>query len=461
MADIANIKNFLLAKGMAAFLPALSKHTPDLLLSMMDTLSKQGIARMSAAHTGTPEELDRRVAAARGFFEMAKRKFPVLSPQTQKKLAFNLFFNTIHLGDRAREKYKEKYGEYPPFFLLISPSMACDLRCEGCYAWKYPKDKSLSVEKMREILTEARDEMGIHFIAISGGEPTYWPHLEQIAAEFDDMFFMVYTHGQRIDDAMAARFGELGNIYPTISIEGSKEFTDARRGPGAWERILGAMDHLARHGVLFGYSLTHTKYNHEAACSDAFMDEMIAHGAAYGWVFQYIPVGRSPNMDLVPTGQQRVERRERIQAARANKPLLVFDFWNDGDAVDGCLAWGRKYAHVTARGYVEPCVFVHFAKDSVHDKTLGECLRSDVFREMRAKAPFGNDLRRPCPQIDHPEILREAVQKHGMFGTHDDAADIMGAHYDILCTTAQDFAGALAAHDAAACGGSCAGCGHE
>ncbi len=461
MASLNTLKNYLVGKGMSAFLPALSQHTPDLLLSMMDRMSALGIRRMTEQHTGSAADLERRVDAARGFFEMAKRKFPKLSRETQRKLAFNLFFNTIHVGDEKRAAYNAKHGEYPPFFLLISPSMACDLRCVGCYAWKYPKDQSLSAEKVREILREARDEMGIHFIAVSGGEPTYWPHLEEIAAEFDDMFFMVYTHGMRIDAAMAERFGKLGNIYPAIPIEGSGEFTDARRGAGAHQRILDAMDRLTEAGVLFGYSLTHTRKNHDAACSPEFMDEMIAHGAAFGWVFQYIPIGREPDMDLVPTGEQRVERREKILAARREKPLLVFDFWNDGDSVDGCIAWGRRYLHVTARGYVEPCVFVHFAKDSVHEKSLGECVRGEAFREMRRRAPFHEDRRRPCPQIDHPEILRDLVEKHGLFGTHEGAEDIIGPHFDMLCGTADSFARALSESDsatAARCGG-CAGCG--
>ncbi len=447
MVKFAKLKNYLVGKGMETFVPALSKHSPELLISMMDRFSKAGIQRMVKAHAGSPEDLERRIDAARGFFEMAKRSFPRLSVATQKKLAFNFYFHSLHVGEEARDKYTRQYGEQPPFFLLMSPSMACDLRCQGCYAWKYPKDQSLSKEKVAEILREARDEMGIYFIAITGGEPTYWPHLEEIAAEFDDMFFMVYTHGQRIDDAMAQRFAELGNIYPAISIEGDKALTDARRGEGAYERVIAAMENLKRRGVLFGFSLTHTQKNHEYSCSEQFMDEMVGHGASFGWVFQYIPVGREPDMSLVPTGKQRVERRESILAARKNKPLLVFDFWNDGDAVDGCIAWGRRYVHITARGYVEPCVFVHFAKDSIYEKSLGECIRSEAFTAMRKKAPFHEDRRRPCPQIDHPHILREAVEKYGMFGTHDGAEDIIGCHFDALCQTADSFARELAEHD--------------
>ncbi|MDR3211282.1 MAG: radical SAM protein [Planctomycetota bacterium] len=461
MLNVQRLANYLAAKGMSTLLPTLSKLSPDILIGIMDHLSRAGIKRMSEQHQGSPEELERRVDAARGFFDMAKRKFPSLSRATQQKLAFNLFFHAIHVGDETRRSYLALHGEVPPFFLLISPSMACDLHCSGCYAWKYPKNQSLHPDKVREILREARDEMGIYFIAITGGEPTFWPHLEEIAAEFDDMFFLVYTHGQRIDAAMAKRFADLGNIYPAISIEGDRSLTDARRGEGAYDRVMSAMANLNQNGVLFGFSLTHTRNNHDYTCSDAFFNTMVAAGAAFGWVFQYIPIGREPDFKLVPTAEQRLERRERIQAVRKDKPILVFDFWNDGDAVDGCLAWGRRYLHITARGYVEPCVFVHFAKDSIHDKSLGECVRSECFREMRSRAPFHTDLRRPCPQIDHPEILKEIVAKYGLFGTHEGAEDIIGPHYDALCAIADAYSKELSDTDAqkvAAPESTCAGC---
>ena len=140
MDNFGKLGKYLIGKGMSAFLPALSRHSPELLIAMIDRLSRSGIKRMSEMHRGTAEDLERRVDAARGFFEMAKRTFPRLSSATQRKLAFNLFFNAIHMGDEKRAAYQARHGEYPPFFLLISPSMACDLRCQGCYAWKYPKD---------------------------------------------------------------------------------------------------------------------------------------------------------------------------------------------------------------------------------------------------------------------------------------------------------------------------------
>ncbi len=456
MAGLSRMKNYLLGKGMESLVPMLSQHSPEALIRLIDKLRAHGIERMKAFHKGTPAELERRIEAANGFFQMAKRKMHTLSPTTQKMLAHNAFFNAINLGDEKREEYHRKHGEYPPFFLLMSPSMACDLRCFGCYAWKYPKSKSLSREKVSEIITEAKEDMGIYFISLTGGEPTYWPHLEEIVREHDDIFFQVYTHGQRIDDAMAKRFSEYGNVYPAISLEGDEALTDARRGKGAYKRVLQAMDNLNKHGCLFGFSLTHTRVNHEFTCSDAFADILIDHGAAFGWYFQYIPVGRDPIMELVPTAGQRVERRHFVHELRKTRPILVYDFWNDGDAVDGCIAWGRKYCHITAQGYVEPCVFVHFAKDSVQEKSLGECLRSDCFRDARRRQPFTNDLRMPCPQIDHPSVLKELVETHGMKPTHTGAEAILHEHFPAVCQTADRVRQAFSEDDDVTYGlGSC------
>jgi MoaA/NifB/PqqE/SkfB family radical SAM enzyme len=452
------MKNYLMAKGMEKLIPALSSHSPQTLVNMIDKLRAHGVERMKNNHQGTPEELERRVEAANGFFEMAKRKMNSLSPSTQKKLAFNAFFNAINLGDEKREEYFKKHGEYPPFFLLMSPSMACNLRCFGCYAWKYPKEKAMSKEKVSEIITEAKQDMGIYFISITGGEPTFWPPLEEVVKEHDDAFFQVYTHGQNIDEDTAKRWADYGNIYPAISIEGDEQMTDARRGKGAYKGVMKAMDNLQKHGVLFGFSLTHTRLNHEFTCSPQFIDNLIDHGAAFGWYFQYIPVGRDPQFELVPTAGQRVERRHIIHQIRKEKPILVYDFWNDGDAVDGCIAWGRKYVHITSLGYVEPCVFVHFAKDNLYDKTLGEALRSDCFRYVRSKQPFTNDLRMPCPQIDHPGILKHVVEKFGMKPSHEGADWIVNEHHDIICQNATALKAALAEDDKKR-GAACPGCG--
>jgi MoaA/NifB/PqqE/SkfB family radical SAM enzyme len=102
----------------------------------------------------------------------------------------------------------------------------------------------------------------------------------------------------------------------------------------------------------------------------------------------------------------------------------MVDFWNDGCLTHGCIAGGRKYFHVNARGDVEPCVFCHFASDNIKDKSLVEALNSPLFREIRSKQPFSENLFRNCPLIDHPEQGREFALKHAKYFTHEGAENL-------------------------------------
>ena len=91
---------------------------------------------------------------------------------------------------------------------------------------------------------------------------------------------------------------------------------------------------------------------------------------------------------------------------RNTRPLLVADFWGDGTLTGGCLSGGRKYIHINNKGDVEPCIFAHFATDNIKDKPLLDCLCSDFFKDLRRMQPFGKNLLRPCPIIDHPAVMK-------------------------------------------------------
>ncbi len=430
---------YLKARGLSYVLPALSGNT-RLLGALIDKL-KEGAKAKSLANLSTqdPEKIKIAADGMEMFFTMVKRDLPRLSPNTQRKLAFNMFFNHLTLGQETRDKYSEKYGAPPPFLLLISPSMKCDLSCFGCYAGEYDKSKELTREEVSDVIRQAKEEMGIYFITISGGEPTCWPHLFDVMEEHDDVFFQVYTHGMNIDDAMAKRMAELGNIQPAISIEGGPRETNERRGPGAYDKIMATMDRLSREGVLFGISVTHTTKNHHAVTSDEFVDEIVSHGASFGWYFQYIPTGTSPDLSLMPSAEQRIERFDAIKRFRTTRPIVIYDFWNDGEATEGCLAWGRKYLHVTATGLVEPCVFIHMAKDSIREKSLVEIVNSPCFKEARSLQPFNDDHRRPCCIIDNTEALPYLCEKYGMVPTHKGGEKIVTDFHDMLTRNSEAY----------------------
>jgi hypothetical protein len=100
-----------------------------------------------------------------------------------------------------------------------------------------------------------------------------------------------------------------------------------------------------------------------------------------------MPVGEGANADLMPSVEQREYMLHRIREVRAvegGKPIFAMDFQNDGEFVGGCIAGGRVYCHVNARGDVEPCVFIHYSNANIKEKSWLECLQQPIFQEYRA-----------------------------------------------------------------------------
>lgn len=350
-----------------------------------------------------------------------------LSNECRKKLINNLIINAVIIGAQHRSKIESEEGFRPPFFFVISPTMRCNLNCVGCYAGEYTKEDDLPFEVIDRVLKEAK-ELGIYFITISGGEPFIRKDLLGLFEKHNDMYFLVYTNGQLIDEALAKRLAKLGNVAPGISVEGFEIETDKRRGKGVYNKVLKAMDYLKKYGVVFGFSATPTRFNSEILCKDEFIDFYINKGCLFGWFFQYIPIGKAPQPELMSTPEQRNKLREKIREWRIKKkPIFIGDFWNDGPLVGGCIAGARRYFHINCKGDVEPCVFIHFAVDNIKEKSLKEVINSDFFKTMRKVQPYreNKNLFTPCAIIDNPHILRNLVKRFNAKPTHPGAETIV------------------------------------
>ena len=260
-------------------------------------------------------------------------KRAISAPETKESAnrVLNSMIKLLFEGEERREEFLKTHGFGAPLVMVVSPSMRCNLRCYGCYAGEYSKADDLNPQVLERIVNEAKDA-GIFFITFSGGEPFFSENVLKIWEKHRDILFQVYTNGTLIDEEMAKRLAKYGNVIPCISVEGYEEETDKRRGKDTYARIMAAMDNLRKHGVLFGFSATATRQNNELISSEEFVDFYTKKGCFIGWYFNYIPIGRKPDMDLMPTPQQRIERMKRIRALRNRKPIVLADFWCDGTA---------------------------------------------------------------------------------------------------------------------------------
>jgi len=349
--------------------------------------------------------------------------------------------NTVMRQDEASaaavEAFKDRHGgEGPPSLIVVSPTRACNLRCQGCYASATSQAEHLSWPTFERIIQEARDLWGVRFFTISGGEPLAYRSegktLLDAVEKYQDCFFLMYTNGTLIDRRVAHRMAETGNLTPAISVEGFEARTDQRRGKGVFRRVLRAMERLRDVGVPFGISLTATRWNVEEILSDEFIDFFFERQkAVYGWIFQYMPIGKQFTLDLQVTPEQRVWMWRRTWQIIRERKIMLADFWNCGTTSGGCIAAGRfgggGYLYIDWNGKVMPCVFVPYAVanvreiyarggslDEVYDRPYLKAIRQwqgDYALRPRRTEACGN-LLLPCSLRDHYDSGRRLIDAH-------------------------------------------------
>jgi MoaA/NifB/PqqE/SkfB family radical SAM enzyme len=302
-------------------------------------------------------------------YQLYRRILVESDPNFSDKFLTNLLIQGTFLNQHKRDRACEE-GLQVPTTILISPTMRCNLSCIGCYAASYTRSDDLKFELIDRIIQEGK-EAGVAFFTILGGEPFIRDDMFRIYQKHSDAYFLVFTNGTLIDDEVANRLAELGNIFPTLSIEGFEEETDQRRGKGVYKKVLKAMKILKKHKIPFGCSTAVTRKNIKIATSDKFADMIIEKGASILWYFLYTPIGKDPDLSLMPTPGERLYLKERRGYIRENKPLFVIDFWNDAPYVGGCIA-AREYIHINHRGDIEPCIFTHFAQVNIKNTSGNE-----------------------------------------------------------------------------------------
>jgi MoaA/NifB/PqqE/SkfB family radical SAM enzyme len=350
---------------------------------VMRELEKRLVAevRAKADPKRPPQVLEDKVDMVRALIHSVDRALErrLISGSVLRRLLASFLGSAVLLQDdkakRARQAFMQRHnGRKPPTTMVISPTKACNLNCIGCYANSGPEVEQLDWDVFDRIITEAKELWGMRFITISGGEPFVYrsqgKDLLDAMAKHEDCFFQVYTNGTLIDEAMAERFARLGNIFPAISVEGLRERTDQRRGQGVFDEILKAMANLRRVGVPFGISITATRLNADEILSEEFLDFFFAQqGALMGWIFQYMPIGRSFTLELMVTPEQRLRLWRRTWQVVRERKIMIADFWNCGTTSDGCIAAGRSsgYFYIDWNGKIMPCVFVPYAAGNIHE----------------------------------------------------------------------------------------------
>lgn len=348
----------------------------------------------------------------------------------RKKLVETAVINGTLIGTPKTDKLQEKYKCNIPWTILMDPTSACNLKCTGCWAAEYGNRLNLTYDELDSIIRQGK-ELGIYVYIYSGGEPLVRKDdIIRLCEKHDDCAFLAFTNATLIDDAFADEMLRVKNFVPAISIEGFEEATDSRRGEGTYRKVIEAMHRLNERKLAFGISCCYTSQNAEVIGSEEYFDLMIELGAKFAWFFTYMPIGAQAVPELIATPEQRKFMYEQIHKFRKTKPLFTMGFWNDGDAVGGCIAGGRGYCHINANGDMEPCAFIHYSDSNIREKSLLECFESPLFAAYRHNQPFNDNMLRPCPVLDNPGMLTKMVEESGAHSTDLESPELASDYCD-------------------------------
>ena len=356
-----------------------------------------------------------------------------------KTFFLNFLYEAMFTGTKMINEAREKYQCNVPWLILMDPTSACNLHCVGCWAAEYGHKLNLSLEEMDRIIQEG-NELGIYYYMYTGGEPLVRKKdLIKLCEMHPDNAFVAFTNGTLVDQEFCDELKRVGNLYLAISLEGFEDTNDARRGEGVFDKVMHAMDLLKKNGCLFGTSIAYTRNNIELVTSDEFIDMELEKGVQFTMYFHLMPVGMDASPELMPTMKQRIYMHDRLREVRNmtdGKGFFCFDFQNDGEYVGGCIAGGRNYFHINANGDAEPCVFIHYSNANIRDHSLLEILQSPLFMAYHNNQPFNDNMLRPCPMLENPEILPRLVKESGAKST-----DLQSPESpEHLCAKCQEYA---------------------
>jgi MoaA/NifB/PqqE/SkfB family radical SAM enzyme len=329
-----------------------------------------------------------------------------------RRIVFLLRISWHHWRAQRRHRQQQRRLNCQiPSVLAISPTMRCNYNCQGCYSRGRPQDYELSTNELNRLLSEA-EELGIHSIVLTGGEPLLRNDILNLTAQHHRLLFFLITNGSLITPEIAHTIARSRNVIPLVSIEGFAGVTDERRRPGAHETAMRAFGYLRKAEALFGFVATNTAANTHQLGTDAFIDQMVDIGCAVGFFTEYVPCGPDPRPDWVLDEATRAAFRQRILEFRRRKPIVISQFPDDEYGKENrCSGAGRSSLHINSQGDVEPCPFVSMARENIRHGGLIAACQSPFLRAIREQPALLQRQHYACSLFEHQAELNNLAEQ--------------------------------------------------
>lgn len=321
-------------------------------------------------------------------------------------------------SEQARRATRARLGIDGLQSIIMTPTVACNLRCEHCYNLFEIHEQGgdrLTLATMQRVLGEAR-ELGAYRASIIGGEPLLrWRDLVALARSYPDVLMTVFTNGLLLTAEMARELVAPGNLELAFSIDGLEQSHDRWRGEGNFKKTLGALGAFVEAGGMALVSPTVTAENHRELLGDEFLDLVEKSGAYMAYLHHYDLVGGQARADWLLSGEQLSWMKRRIEEIHQRRPLSVLSNVVSDLVPGGCPA-ARDFVHINHKGEVEPCCMVPFAADSVLERSLASILAGPFLTRVRNIPADASGVRR-CLVGENLVELRRSPRGEALRGT--------------------------------------------
>jgi len=272
-------------------------------------------------------------------------------------------------------------------------TLKCNLKCVHCLSDAGPRLKEELTAKEALRLVDQLAGIKVFQVNIGGGEPFLRAGFIDLLryAHGKGIVTCVSTNGMLIDDSLARDLAGLKMFYMQVSLDGATvEVNDSIRGEGTYNRIMGAIECLARQGVAFSINTVLTRMNFPQ------LEALRSMAAEYGAelrVSRFRPSGRGkdsksylgPDVEQLEAFAEWLARHDMVRTGDSFFCLTSEHRRRKG--LDMCGA-AKMTVCISPSGNVYPCAFLQempFLVGNVREndfKTLWdhspilECLRN-------------------------------------------------------------------------------------
>lgn len=337
--------------------------------------------------------------------------------ETDKRLLFKFAYNFGWKGIRAVQSFERrlKKGEQFPAFMFLSVTSSCNLRCQGCWVTPVSPALELSAGDIENVIESCRRN-GSYFFGIMGGEPLLYKGLFDIIGRHPDCYFLIFTNGTLLTDEVAREMRRLGNVTPLVSVEGTQDVSDIRRGGrDVYLHAMEALENCSRNRLVTGVATSVCKSNFRDLVTRKFIDDLISKKVHYLWYYIYRPVGKTPHPELALDRDEILALRKFIVDARTEAPIAIVDsYWDHLGRAMCPAATGIGY-HINPAGYVEFCPPIQYAKENIRDANWTEAVKKSEFLSGFRK--LASSASRGCILLENPGLMAKFISEQKAINT--------------------------------------------